>query len=287
MPLFDKVALFGVGLIGGSLALDAKRKGLFGHVTASSRHAETLDKALRKGIADRTTLDALECAKGADLVVLAVPVSAMEEVAKAIAPGLGEKTIITDVGSVKGQMIRAVERAIPYPSRFVPGHPVAGSERFGPQAAVEGLFEGKRCVLTPTETTDRKALRVVQALWEGVGMKVVEMDPVQHDWVLAATSHLPHLVAYAMVETVLRARKTAPDVFDYAAGGFHDFTRIAASSPDMWRDIFLMNSESLNELTELFMSTLSELKKIIASHDGVELRKMLESARRAKEEMKK
>jgi len=285
MPLFENVALFGVGLIGGSLALDAKRKGLFGHVTACSRRAETLDAALQKGIADKTTLDPIECAKGADLVVLAAPVSSMEPIAKAIAPALERNTIVTDVGSVKGQIVEKIERAIPYPSRFVPGHPVAGRERFGTEAAVEGLFAGKRCVLTPTKTTDKEALRAVRALWEGVGMKVLEMDPQRHDRVLAATSHLPHLVAYALVEAVMRARETDPDILDFTAGGFHDFTRIAASSPDMWRDIFLMNSSHLDEMIDVFSSALDELKKVIGSHDGIELQKKLEEIRRVKDQI--
>ncbi len=284
MSRFNRVSLLGAGLIGGSLALEGKNKGLFGHVVASSRRTETLDTALERGIADSATLDVVECVRGANLVVLAVPVVAMEKIAEAIAPALKSETIVTDVGSVKGRIVESIENILPYPSRFVPGHPVAGSEHFGPEAAVEGLFKGKQCILTPTKKTDPEALASVRGLWEAMGMQVVEMDPHRHDRLLATTSHLPHIVAYALVETLMNVKNTDPNVLDFTAGGFHDFTRIAASSPDMWRDIFLMNPSNLIEMIGKFTGSLDEMQKLIENRNGEGLRNRLEKARRLKEE---
>lgn len=282
MPLFERVALFGVGLIGGSLSLDARRENLFGYVKASSRRRESLEAALKRGIADDITTDPVECARDADLVVLAVPVMAMEDLAAKIAPSLGEKTIVTDVGSVKGDMVEKIEKTIPYSSMFVPAHPVAGSERYGPDAAVEGLFKDKWNIVTPTEKTDRESVDKIRALWEGVGMKVSEMDPHRHDKVLAAISHLPHVVAYALVDAVMRINNEDPETVNLAAGGFHDYTRIAASSPEMWRDIFIMNSSSLRETIDMFKTALDELTEMIKNSRGGELEERLDEIRRFK-----
>jgi len=282
MALFDRVAIIGPGLIGGSLALEAKEKGLFGHVVASSRKQETLDAALKAKSADEVTTELARCAKGADLVMMAVPMGAMESVARKISESLDEKTIISDVGSVKGDLVGKIKDILPYPSRYVPGHPIAGREKFGPTAATPGLFSGKRCILTPDGSTDPDALEKIRQLWEGVGMTITIMDPYRHDRLLAVTSHLPHIVAYAMVETLIRAKENDPEVTDFTAGGFQDFTRIAASSPDMWRDIFLMNSDNLDEIIELFIQCLNDLRSKATSKDEKRLWEKLENSRRLK-----
>lgn len=282
MPLFNRVALIGVGLIGGSLGLEAKQRGLFGHVVASGRRRDTLESALKMKSADEVTTDIAQCARGADLVMMAVPVAAMEQVARKISESVEEKTVVTDVGSVKGETVKKIEDALPYPSRYVPGHPVAGSEKFGPQAATTGLFEGKRCILTPTDSTDKQALSKVRQMWEGVGMTVTEMDPFRHDRLLAVTSHLPHIVAYALMEALMQVRETDPEVTNFTAGGLQDFTRIAASSPDMWRDIFMLNSSNLNEIVDRFIQCLHDLKNKAMSKDEKGLWESLEQSRRLK-----
>ncbi len=282
MPLFNRVAIIGPGLIGGSLALDAKEKGLFGHVVASSRRQETLDAALKMKSADEVTTDIERCVEGADLVMMAAPMGAMEEVARKISEKLEEKTIVTDAGSVKGDLVKKIENALPYPSRYVPGHPIAGSEKYGPESATIGLFKGKKCILTPTDTTDTEALDKVRQMWEGVGMTVTEMDPFRHDRLLAVTSHLPHIVAYALVEALMQVRRTDPEVMDFIAGGFQDFTRIAASSPDMWRDIFMLNSANLEETVQQFVRCLNDLKGKALGEDEKGLWDRLEQSRRLK-----
>lgn len=280
MPLFNRAALIGVGLIGGSLALDAKKAGLIGSVAAASRRTETLETAKRRGIADFTTLDVVECVRGADLVVLASPVSAMPGIIKSIADKLDGGAILTDVGSVKGFLVELIEQSVLDPSRYVPGHPIAGSEKFGPEAAVEGLFKGKKFILTPTKNTNRDAALKIRKLWEGIGMNVVEMDPFRHDAVLAVTSHLPHLVAYALVNTLMKEKENEPDILDFTAGGFHDFTRIAASSPEMWRDIFLANRSNLIQVLKKFKAAINEIEDLIGRNDAEELWSKLDAVRK-------
>ena len=268
-PLFRRVALIGIGLIASSLARAIRDRGLAGEVVATSRSAETRARAGELGIVDAVIDDPAECARGADLVVLAVPVGASGPAAASIAPGLSPGAIVTDVGSVKASVIEAVEPHLPEGVSFVPGHPIAGTEHSGPDAGFAELFDGRWCVLTPTPDTDAAAVERVAALWRAVGSRVDTMDPQHHDIVLAITSHIPHLIAYNIVSTVSDLEdRTKKEAIKYAAGGFRDFTRIAASDPVMWRDVFLANREAVLEMLGTFNEDLSRLQRAIRRGEG-------------------
>ena len=267
--LFERVALMGVGLVNGSLGLALKRGGLVGERVGCARRQGTLDRALERGLIDRATTDPAAAVEGADLVVLGVPVGACGPVAGAMAPGLSPEAVVTDVGSVKARVVRDVVPKLPAPALFVPGHPVAGTEHSGPDAAFTELFDGRWCILTPIEDTDPEATKRVAELWRRIGSKVDRMTPEHHDKVLAITSHLPHLIAYTIVATaddLATVNKT--EVFKYAAGGFRDFTRIAASDPVMWRDVFLSNQDAVLEMLGRFTEDLVALQRAIRWGDG-------------------
>ncbi len=269
MIRFQRVAMLGIGLVNGSLALVLRKRGAAGEIVACARRERTRERALALGLCDRALADPAETVRGADLVVLGVPPAAMGEVAEAMRPGLDPAAIVTDVGSVKAQIIHDVAPHLPDPSRFVPGHPVAGTEHSGPDAAFETLFVGRRVILTPIEDTDPEAVKAVRRLWELTGASVDLMTPEHHDRVLAITSHLPHLIAYTIVGTVADLEKqTQSEVFKYAAGGFTDFTRIAASDPVMWRDVFLNNREAVLEMLGRFTEDLVRLQRAIRWGDG-------------------
>lgn len=269
MTPFRRVALMGVGLINGSLAKVMHRHAIAGEIVAAARRPETRARALELGLCDAAVEDPAEAARGADLVVLGVPPAALAEVARAMRPGLAEEAIVTDVSSIKAQAVRDVVPHLPVPGRFVPGHPVAGTEHSGPDAAFETLFVRRRCILTPIEDTDPEAVRRVRELWELAGSTVDLMTPEHHDRVLAITSHLPHLIAYTIVGTVADLEEQArTEVFKYAAGGFTDFTRIAASDPTMWRDVLLGNREAVLEMLGRFTEDLVALQRAIRWDDG-------------------
>ncbi|MDP6953512.1 MAG: prephenate/arogenate dehydrogenase family protein [Alphaproteobacteria bacterium] len=268
-PLFQRVALIGIGLIASSLAHAMRARGLAAEVVATSRSAETRARAAELGIVDAMIDDPAECVRGADLVVLAVPVRASGAAAASIVPGLSAGAIVTDVGSVKGSVIEAVVPHLPEGVSFVPGHPIAGTEHSGPDAGFAELFEGRWCVLTPTPETDAAAVERVAALWRAVGSRVDTMDPEHHDIVLAITSHIPHLIAYNIVATVTDLEdRTKKEAIKYAAGGFRDFTRIAASDPVMWRDVFLANREAVLEMLGTFNEDLARLQRAIRRGEG-------------------
>ena len=272
-PLFQRIALIGAGLIGSSLARVVRREGLAAHVAVCARSEATRKKALELGFADSTHGDAGECAAGAELIVLCTPVSAYEPVVRAMAPHLKPGAIVSDVGSVKQAVIDMVGPLLPRAVHFVPGHPVAGTEHSGPEAGFAELFEGRWCILTPPAGSDEQAVEKVAELWRRAGSMVELMDPVHHDKVLAITSHLPHLIAYTIVGTVtdlerqLRADDSdsveTSEVVKYSAGGFRDFTRIAASDPVMWRDVFLNNRDAVLEMLGRFTEDLSALQRAI------------------------
>ncbi|MEE8423756.1 MAG: prephenate dehydrogenase/arogenate dehydrogenase family protein [Thermodesulfobacteriota bacterium] len=264
---FDKVAIVGVGLIGGSLAMVMREKGLASHIIGIGRGVQNLKDALRLGIVDEYTTDLIAGVKGANLVVLATPVCSTLEITKQISQHLDEGAIITDVGSVKDEIIQAVEHSTPDGLFFVAGHPIAGTENSGAKAAFSTLFKEMRCILTPTEKTDSDALEKIKNLWEQAGSNVIIMSPEDHDRILAVVSHLPHLVAYSLVNSLL-GMKDSNDVLKYCAGGFKDFTRIASSSPEMWRDIFLLNKDKILETVSKFQESIEKLKDLIESEDG-------------------
>jgi cyclohexadieny/prephenate dehydrogenase len=279
-PMFERVAIIGIGLIGSSLARVLRRDGLAGEIVACARSAATRDKALELGIADRATEDAAAAVAGADLVVLATPLSAYAGIAATIAPALQQGAILTDVGSVKQAVIRDLLPLLPPGVQFVPGHPVAGTEHSGPEAGFAELFVDRWCILTPPPTTDAAAVEKIIALWEKAGMRVVVMDPDHHDKVLAVTSHLPHLIAYTIVGTATDLEESLKsEVIKFSASGFRDFTRIAASDPVMWRDIFLNNREAVLEILQRFSEDLSALQRAIRWGEGDKLQELFTRTR--------
>ena len=263
-PLFDRLALIGAGLIGSSLARAVRRDHLAGHIAVAARSQATLDTMSDLGLADSTTLDAAEAAQDADLVILCTPLGAYENVAKIIASALKPGAIVSDVGSCKKIMFSDVSPHLPDGVHMVPGHPVAGTEQSGPQAGFAELFEGRWCVLTPGPEAEESAVDKVTEMWRRFGMDVEIMDAGHHDQVLALTSHLPHLIAYTIVGTATELEDDLKkEVFKYSASGFRDFTRIAASDPVMWRDIFLKNSDAVLDVLGRFTEDLTSLQRAI------------------------
>ncbi|WP_122073395.1 prephenate/arogenate dehydrogenase family protein [Pseudophaeobacter sp. EL27] len=267
--IYNRVALIGLGLIASSMFWAMKRAGLAGEVTGYARSAETRDTARRIGLCDRICDSAAEAAEGADLVVLCVPVGAMGPVMSEIGPVLKPGATVSDVGSVKAHVIEAVAPHIPEGVHFVPAHPLAGTEHSGPEAGFAELFDNRWSLLVPVEGSDRAVVDQLRALWEGMGANVDEMDADHHDLVLAVTSHAPHLIAYTMVGVADDLRRvTDSEVIKYSAAGFRDFTRIAASDPTMWRDVFLTNKEATLEILGRFTEELFALQRAIRTGDG-------------------
>ncbi len=272
--LFRRMALIGIGLIGSSLARVARKKGLAGHIAVATRSAATLAKAKKLKLGDSYSLDAARAARGADLVMLAAPLGAYAKIAKKIAPALKPGAVVSDVGSCKESVFRDVQPHLPKGVHLVPGHPVAGTEFSGPEAGFAELFEGRWCVLTPADDCEPEAVAKVVAMWERAGMTVDTMDARHHDRVLALTSHLPHLIAYTIVGTATDLGEALKkEVFKYSAGGFRDFTRIAASDPVMWRDIFLKNKDAVLDVLGRFTEDLTALQRAIRRGEGGRLEK--------------
>jgi len=269
---FGRVAFIGFGLIGSSLARVMKRDGLADAITVCARSEETLAAAARLGLADHTTHDPAAAVKDADLVMVAAPLGAYEAIGKAIGPALSAGAIVSDVGSVKRSAIRDLGPHLADGVHLVPGHPVAGTEHSGPEAGFAELFEGRWCILTPEADTDAGAVETISALWQACGMTVEIMDADHHDQVLAVTSHLPHLIAYSIVDTATTLENDLQkEIVKFSAGGFRDFTRIAASDPVMWRDIFLANREAILDILGRFDEDLTSLQRAIRRGEGDKL----------------
>ncbi len=268
-PLFDRVALIGIGLIGSSLAHVMRRKKLAGEITGYARSEPTRAKALELGLVDRVFPTAAEAVTGADLVILCSPVGTYGGLAREIEPALKPGAILTDVGSVKGAVARDVLPHVPLGVHFIPGHPIAGTEQSGPESGFAELFINRWCILTPLPDADAKAVERLAEFWRACGSNVETMTPEHHDLVLAITSHLPHLIAYNIVSTAADLEEvTSSEVIKYSAGGFRDFTRIAASDPTMWRDVFLNNKDAVLEMLGRFSEDLSALQRAIRWGDG-------------------
>ncbi len=279
-PMFERVALLGIGLIGSSISHAMRRKGLAKEIVGSARTRATLDTALKLGLIDKGFDSAAEAVRGADLVILSVPVGACGPLTAEIAPHLRTGAILTDVGSVKAAVVHDMHPHVPPGVHFVPGHPIAGTEQSGPEAGFAELFDGRWTILTPEPDTDAAAVDKLKAFWTALGSKVEIMTAPHHDMVLAITSHLPHLIAYNIVNTAEHLeRVTDKEVIKFSAGGFRDFTRIAASDPTMWRDVFLNNKEAVLEMLRRFSTDLAELQQAIESADGDTLFRRFSEAR--------
>ncbi len=269
MTVYNHVALIGLGLIAGSISLALRRNGQPVKITGTARSAQTRQTALDIGLVDAVFDTAAEAVKGADLVILAVPIGAMAGIAADIAPHLKTGATVTDVGSVKSAVIDAVGPHMPKNVHFIPGHPMAGTEKSGPESGFAHLFDNRWCLLTPPKDTDKNALAKLSEFWQGLGAMVEIMDAKHHDLVAVVISHAPHLIAYTMVGVADdMSRVTEQEVVNYSAAGFRDFTRIAASDPTMWRDVFLHNKDATLEVLGRFTEELFALQRAIRTGDG-------------------
>lgn len=271
MPLINRLAIIGVGLIGGSLARVLRDCGEVGEVVGIGRGRANLVRAVELGVIDRFSHDPVEGVAGADLVFLATPVCTIADLVREIAPGLAPGCIVTDGGSVKGEIVASCEPLMPPGTFFVGGHPIAGTEKSGVEASFATLYRNRRCILTPTPATSPEALAKVERMWQLAGSDVVLMDTFKHDRVMGAVSHLPHMVAYSLVNAVGGYDRCGENLLKYSAGGFRDFTRIAASDPTMWRDVFLHNREAVLEMLGRFIEDLFVLQRAVRFGDGEKL----------------
>lgn len=277
--MIERLAIIGVGLIGGSLVRALREAGAVKSVVGIGRSRANLEEALSLGICDEITQDPAEGVRGADVVFISVPVCAIPGVVAAIAPFLAPGCIVTDGGSVKTAIVGECEALMPPGCFFVGGHPIAGTEHTGAAASFATLYRGRRCILTPTERTDATALELVAGLWRLAGADVCFMEPGHHDRIFAEISHLPHMAAYALVHAVGTADVEGENVLSYTAGGFRDFTRIASSDPSMWRDIALMNRNALLKSIDGFSASMAELRRRIETGDGAGLSKFFTTAK--------
>lgn len=279
-PMFKRMALIGIGLIGSSISHAVRRAELVGEIVCSALTPEERERAEALGLVTKAYADPINAVKGADLVILCTPVGAFKAVAEAIGPHLEKGAIVSDVGSVKGTAVRDIVPSIPEGVHFIAGHPIAGTEQSGPDAGFAELFDGRWCILTPGPDADPAALAKLETFWRKLGSNVELMTPEHHDMVLAITSHVPHLIAYNIVNTAAHLeRVTDSEVIKFSAAGFRDFTRIAASDPVMWRDVFLNNKEAVLEMLGRFSEDLVALQRAIRFGDGPTLERTFANAR--------
>lgn len=281
--LIDHLSIIGVGLIGGSLARALRKAKLVGRVTGCNRCEETIKKAIELDVIDDYSMNIAEAIKGADVVVIGTPLSTTERLMPQIAAALESKTILTDVGSAKGSVVHVARTTMgdAFP-RFVPGHPIAGTEQSGVEASFAELFIDHRVILTPVKETCEKSHRLITEMWKAVGADVIDLGVERHDEVLAATSHLPHMLAYALVDCLVSMQERE-EIFKYAAGGFADFTRIASSNPEMWHDICFSNRNALLKTLDKFSAHIDQLKSAIESADSEQLLKIFKRAKKARD----
>jgi len=282
--MLRQVTIIGVGLIGGSIGCALKNNNACNKVIGYSRNENELKKALELGVIDHYYLDLVDAIRGSEIIVLATPVGALEGIFRDLKFILDEDQIITDVGSCKQSVIKAAQEGLGYlPGYFIPGHPIAGTEKSGVDAAFDSLFKNRCTILTPLKHSDEYAIKRVRLMWELIGAEVVEMTAEHHDHVLAATSHLPHILAFSLVDTLAHMNEHS-EIFRFAAGGFRDFTRIASSDPLMWRDICLQNKDAILEVLQIYEKQLKTLEQAIREEDGESLKNIFENANRARKE---
>ncbi|MCX8042702.1 MAG: prephenate dehydrogenase/arogenate dehydrogenase family protein [Desulfobacterota bacterium] len=284
-PLFNHIAIAGLGLIGGSLARDIKQRNLAERVSGYGRNPDRMKKAYSMGLIDAWHVGFDHSLSTADLVVVGTPVCSIAQTIQTMAPYFAKGTLVTDVGSVKGPVVAAVSAVIPNTVCFIGGHPIAGTEHSGFEASCTGLFANRFCVLTPTESTDKGMLEKLTAFWEAVGSHVITMDVTTHDRIFGAISHLPHMVAFSLVNALVDTPEFDRSVLKYSAGGFRDFTRIAASDPVMWRDIVIMNRDNILHWIDIFQQTLAALASAIADQNAEAIEQMFQKSRDARREL--
>ena len=273
--MFKKVCIIGCGLIGSSLARAIKKNNLADKIVSSNRSDTINKKVIELKIVDQSSVDTKKMVEGSDLVIIATPLSSYEDVILKIKDSLKNGTILTDVGSVKENIISLIEKNIPENISWIPSHPIAGTEDSGPESGFSQLFKDRWCILTPSKKAKEKEINLLKSFWEKVGSKVDIMEAKQHDYILSITSHIPHLIAYNVVNTTLNIQdEKQSDIIKYSAGGLRDFTRIAASDPIMWRDIFIQNKKNTSEMINKFIENLENLKEAIESEDGKKLEKI-------------
>ena len=283
---FDTVCIIGLGLIGGSIGLSMKKNNFESKIIGYAKTEKTLSRAVERGLVDDTEKDLAKAVDGADLIILATPLSTFKPIITEIAPFLKKGSIVTDTGSAKFTVLEELKDLIPKEVEFIPGHPIAGTEESGPESGFPELFENRWCILTPTKNNSEENVKRIKYFWELLGSKVEIMDALHHDKVLAITSHIPHLIAYNIVGTANDlANVTDSEVVKYSAGGFRDFTRIAASDPKMWSDIFTYNSEAVLEMLDLFSNDLGKLKDSILKKDTKMLFSSFEKTRNVRKKI--
>jgi len=286
--MFKKVCIIGCGLIGSSLARAIKKNNLAEKIVSSNRSDATNKKVVELKIVDDSSSDTKKMADGSDLVVIATPLSSYEDVISKIKNSLKNEVILTDVGSVKENIINLVEKNISKNISWIPSHPIAGTEESGPEAGFSELFQNKWCILTPSKKAKEKDINLLQTFWEKVGSKVDVMQAKQHDYILSITSHMPHLIAYNIVNTSLNIQdEKESTIVKYSAGGLRDFTRIAASNPIMWRDIFIQNKKNTSKMVDKFIENLEDLKKAIESEDGKKLEQIFTKTKKIRKDIVK
>ena len=286
--MFKKICIIGCGLIGSSLARAIKKNNLAEKIVSSNRSDAVNKKVIELKIVDDSSSDTKKMADGSDLVVIATPLSSYEDVISKIKNSLKNGVILTDVGSVKENIINLVEKNIPENISWIPSHPIAGTEDSGPEAGFSELFQNRWCILTPSKKAKEKDINLLQTFWEKVGSKVDIMQAKQHDYILSITSHIPHLIAYNIVNTSLNIQdEKESNIIKYSAGGLRDFTRIAASNPIMWRDVFIQNKKNISKMIDQFIKNLEDLKKAIENEDGKKLEQIFTKTKKIRKDIVK
>ena len=286
--MFNKVCIIGCGLIGSSIARAIRKNHLSSKIVSSNRSDSVNKKVIELKIVDDSSSDTKKMAEGSDLIIIATPLSSYEDIISKIKNSLKSGTILTDVGSVKGKVISLIEKNIPKNVSWISSHPIAGTEESGPEAGFSELFENRWCILTPSKKANDKDIKLLETFWKKMGSKVDIMDAKQHDYILSITSHIPHLIAYNIVSTTLNVQdKRESDVVKYSAGGLRDFTRIAASNPIMWRDVFIQNKRNTSNMIDSFIANLEDLKKAIENEDGKKLEAIFTKTKKIREEIVK
>ena len=286
--MFKKICIIGCGLIGSSIARAIKKNGLSKKIVSSNRSDSINKKVVALKIVDDSSSDTKKMVEGSDLIIIATPLSSYEKVILKIKDVLKDGSILTDVGSVKENIINLIEKNVPKNVSWISSHPIAGTEESGPEAGFSELFENRWCILTPSKKANDKDIKLLEAFWKKMGSKVDIMDAKQHDYILSITSHIPHLIAYNIVNTTLEVQdKKESDIVKYSAGGLRDFTRIAASNPVMWRDVFIQNKKNTSQMIDNFIANLEDLKKAIENEDGKKLEEIFVKTKKIRKEIVK